>query len=439
MVRKKPKNPIKFKKKDIPQFKKEEFSESESEKIKKTKIRVIGIGGGGGNIVSELISRVEKATFAAVNTDRQDLKEVSQKAIKFQFGENFTHGLGTGMDFELAEQVAIGEKEKIKNLLKGQDLVILIATLGGGVGSGASPIFAKISKSLGNLTYGIFTLPFKFEGERKIEIARESLERLKFYLNGMSIIPNDFIFKIIDRDTPLTKGFSIINKNLADNIEGLIETIYQPGLINIDFADFKTIFNGKGKLTYLKTIEIEKEKGIEEIIKKLNFDPLYPYTIKGAKGVLFNISGGKDLSLSDVSKISKNIFESVNKEAKIIFGVSQNQKETNKIKICLLANGCQAKIFPSKPKKTRTKEKKYSKSPKIEKKKKTSEPKKNIKKEIKNTQKPVNPLPLPEEKVEIKVRRNALEIKEEVKEAEKEIIEKEKIWETPAFLRKKKI
>jgi len=462
MVKKKSKKQIK--KTSSPTLKESAAVLLETEKVKKTKIRVIGIGGGGGNIVSELISKVEKATFVVTNTDRQALREASRKALKLQFGESLTRGLGTGMNPELGEQAAFEAKDKIKNLLKGQDLVILIATLGGGAGSGAAPVFAKISKSLGNITYGIFTLPFKFEGEKKMEIAREAFEKLRPHLNGLSIIPNELIFKIIDKATPLTKALSIINKNLADNLEGLIETIYQPGLINIDFADFKTIFSGRGRLTYLNTVELEKTKGIEEVIKKLSFSPLYPYTIRGAKGILFNITGGKDLSLAEVSQISKNIFGTVNKEAKIIFGISQSQKEADKIKVSLLANGCQVKIFPSEYKKIKTKavikkpkrkrKKKKYKLSKIE--KKTKAPKKKRKKpKTKKTsvkikkEKDIRPkeaeneingasLLIPEEKIEIKVRRNALQVKEGDKEVEREIIEKENFWEPPAFLRRKK-
>jgi len=457
------------KRKKILPLKLTEVEKPEEEfKLKKTKIRVIGIGGGGGNIVSELVSKVEKATFAVANTDRQALKGVSRKVQCFQFGENFTRGLGTGMNSELGEQAALGAKDKIKKLLQEQDLVVLIATLGGGAGSGAAPIFAKISKNLGNLTYGIFTLPFKFEGEKKIEIAREALEKLKPNLNGITIIPNDFIFQIINKETPLTKALSAINKNLADGLAGLIETIYQPGLINIDFADFKTIFSGRGRLTYLNTVEVEKVKGIEEVIKKLSFNPLYPYTIRGAKGILFNITGGKNLNLAEVSQISKSIFNSVNKEAKIIFGIAQTQKDTDKIKVSLLASGCQTGIgaqsilggrregrSPSTPKKLKRKavskkpKQKKEKNPKILKKEKPKpkpKPKKISKKRKK--EKVVQPeqikevvpesLPVSEEKNDLKIRRNALQVKEAVKEAEKEIIEKEGLWETPAFLRKRK-
>jgi len=167
-------------KKTLPELKTEEVG---AEKAKRTKIRVIGIGGGGGNIVSELAQNLEKATFFAANTDLKALKEVSRKVKRFSFGESLTHGLGTGMNPELGELAAQNEKEKIKKILEGQDLLIIIACLGGGIGSGAAPIFAKISRSLENLTYGIFTLPFKFEGEKKMEIAREALKKDKIKCN----------------------------------------------------------------------------------------------------------------------------------------------------------------------------------------------------------------------------------------------------------------
>ncbi|GAI51462.1 unnamed protein product, partial [marine sediment metagenome] len=232
---------------------------AETETIKKTKIRVIGIGGGAGNIVSEIASKMKKASFVVANTDLQALRLASRKAQRFQFGKELTQGLGTGMSAELGEMAAQNEKEKIKKTLEGQDLCVIVACLGGGTASGATPIFAKISKNLGNLTLGIFTLPFKFEGEKKMEMARASLEKLKPKLNALSVIPNERIFQIIDKKTPIKIALSAINKSLAESLEGLIETIYQPGLINIDFADLKAILEGQGRLAYLNTVKVQKK------------------------------------------------------------------------------------------------------------------------------------------------------------------------------------
>lgn len=319
-----------------------------SDGVHKTKIRVIGIGGGGSSIVSEIVSRVKRTDFVVANTDARALKESARAAKKFQFGQSLTHGLGTGMNVELGEKAAQEKKEKIKKLFEGQDLCIIITCLGGGTGSGATPVFAKISKNLNCLTYGIFTLPFEFEGEKKMELAKEALQKIRPYLDAYSFIPNERIFRVVDKDTPLKDALSAINKKLAESLEGLIEMIYLSGLINIDFADMRTVFKGQGKLAYLNTVEIEGVKG-EEVIKKVISSPLYPYTIKGAKGILYDISGDKVLQLSEVSQISKVISELVNKNAKIIFGISQNKKYQNKIKITLLGTGCQVKGFLVKP------------------------------------------------------------------------------------------
>ena len=457
----------------------------EDEKIKKTKIRVIGIGGGGGNIVSEIASKISKASFVVANTDIKSLKSCSKKVAKFQFGQNLTHGLGTGMNPELGKAAAQSEKERIKKLLEGQDLCILVVCLGGGTGSGTISTFAKISKNLANLTYGIFTLPFKFEGEKKMEIAINSLKEAKNHLNAITIIPNERVFQIINKDTPLKEALSTINKFLSESLGGLIETIYEPGLINIDFADFKTILEGRGRLAYLNTIEEQRKEGaIKDIASKVLNSPLYPYTIRGAKGVLFNIAGEKNLSLSDVNQISKAISELVNSEAKIIFGISQHKKYSNIIKTVLLATGCGMKIFPSKTEfPTGAKVKKKAKSflpakkkkvkrrkkpvessavrraekekieelkvekPKVETKEQEKTPPKKVK--IRIIKKPKEEKPQESEKKEKetivlsnneeKIRKNGLQIKKEAEELEKEMIEKEKIWETPAFLRKKLI
>jgi len=460
-------------------------SEDGIEGIKKTKIRVIGIGGGGGAIVSEIASKMKKVSFVVANTDLQALKTSSRKVIRFPFGQSLTHGLGTGMNPELGREAAQNEKDRIKKLLEGQDLCILVSCLGGGTSSGAVPVFAKISKNLGNLTYGIFTLPFKFEGEKKMEIARDSLKQIKNHLNAISLLPNERVFQIIDKTTPLKQALSVINKNLAESLGSLIETIYEPGLINIDFADFKAILEGKGRLAYLNTVEVQRKEGsTKDLATKVLTSPLYPYSIRGAKGVLFNIAGEKNLSLSEVNQISKTISDLVNPEAKIIFGISQSQKYSNTIKITLLATGCGMKIFSGKPKKKKRKRKFVKKLPIVEKKikkrkkrkkEKISLTKNTPKPETKKTKKPkklktkrINPPVIkkpkkepsseseteaPKENLqppigqakplstpiinEEKVRKNGLQIKKETEEIEQEIIEKEKFWETPAFLRRK--
>ena len=428
--------------------------------VKKIKVRVIGIGGGGGNIISEIAQRIKnKVSFFAADTDFKALNSLPRNVEKFQFGKNLTQGLGTGMNPEIAKAAAKNEKERIKQILRGQDFVILIASLGGGVGSGASSIFAKISQNFGNITYGIFTLPFSFEGEKKMEIAKDALRKLRRKLNAFTILPNERIFQIIEKNTPLKKSLSVINKSLADSLQNLIEFISMPGLINIDFADLKTIFEGRGSLAYLNSIEIEKDKEKEVIEKALN-SPLYPYNIEGAKGVLFNILGPKDLSLAQVSQISKMIFERVDKEAKIIFGISRLKKISG-TNVTLLATGCnlprlifepkekKKKIqppikIPPKPKKsekttTRPPPSPPKAGPLVERTLRKPQGKQKFEKPVTPpVAKPTNP-EATQPSAGYPIRKNALSIKKEVEEEEAEMLAKEKFWETPTFLRKKQI
>jgi cell division protein FtsZ len=447
-------------------------------KLKRTKIRVIGIGEGGSSIVSEIASRIKKATFWAANTNHQALKEVNKNVTRFQFGESLTRGLGTGMNPEIGQLAALAEKDKIKKIFLGQDLCVIVACLGGGTGSGAGPIFAKIARSTGCLTYGIFTMPFSFEGQKKAEIAKAALEQLKPRLHAFSVIPNEKIFQIIGKETPLRKALSAINERLAKSLEGLIEIIYEPGLINIDFADLRAVLEGQGRLTYLNTVDVPRKEGmVQEAIEKLLNSPLYPYSIRGARGLLYNIAGGKYLALSEVSQISKTISELVNKEAKIIFGISQNQKYEGRIKTTLLATGCGTKIFaqekPIKIKQLIEKppQKKESKvisaiSALIKSSVNKKAPAKKIKKlktggkkvakivkkakvlakskPVKRPQKPKivkieQEKEVGNKKSEARVRKNAVQLKKEAEETEAGMLAREKIWETPAFLRRKKI
>lgn len=421
--------------------------DTHSQEVKKTRIRVIGIGGGGGTIVSELAARVKKASFVAANTDKQALRTLNRSVLPFQFGESLTHGLGTGMNQELARTAALSEKERIKKLFEGYDFCILVSALGGGAGSGASPVFAKEAKNSGVLTLGVFTLPFNFEGGKKQDLARESLQKIRPSLNAISILPNDRIFQVIEKSTPLKDALSFTNKNLAESLEGLIETIYLPGLINIDFADLKAVLQGQGKIAYLNTVELGGDNRAAEAVKKVLNSPLYPYTIRGAKKVLFNITGDKELLLSDVSGISKMIFEQVFSQAQIIFGISQSESSKDKIKISVLATGCSAKIFTNgeQPETVKKAQRKKRRKPKTHKPKHIPQPqpkpkpkpkprpkpkKVEVKVEVEEEKEPVV------KKEEAKIRKSALQVKEEAKEQEKELLEKEKFWEAPAFLRR---
>lgn len=428
--------------------------------IKKTKIRIIGIGGGGGSIVAELSKKLGKVGFLAVNTDNRALKTMPSKVSRFKFGQELTHGLGTGMDPETGRLAAENEQQKIKRILKNQDLCIFIVCLGGGTGSGAGPIFAEISHHLGNINLGIFTMPFKFEGERKTQIARESLEKFKPNLNGFMVIPNQRIFKIIDKKSSLSQSFSAFNKILADNLATLIELIYKPGLINIDFADFKTILEGKGERIYFNTAEAKGPNRAEEVIKKVLNSPVFDFNTNNVRRILFNISASSDLKMREVEQIS-SAFSSLNKQSKIIFGVSEAPAgQKSDIKVALLATGdgkrkekekakeiieAKEEIFETetpvekKIKIKRTKPRIQSERKEVIKKPKKSEKKKKEKKSRKKKSKKIEikvVLKKKPKKKREKKRLNALEVKRAAEKEEKKRWAEEEKWDVPAFLRR---
>jgi len=329
--------------------------------VSRTKIKVIGVGGGGNSIVSEIgrchakiWSGAKKVDFVAINTDLQALNRVSKECKAVRIGQTLTAGLGCGMNPELGRRSASQSKEELKKILEGSDFCILIACLGGGAGSGIAPVIAEICKNLKKVSLGIFTLPFKFEGEKKWQIAKNSLKKMTPNLNVVNIIPNEKIFQIINPTTPLKAALSVINQRLAFTLEGLIGMIYDVGLINIDWADFKTILEGRGKRCYLNRTSFQGEDRAILAAREVVQNPLNEYGPEGANRILFNIEGNKDLKMQEIGQISKFIFN-FNKRAKIIFGISLprsiltksgsprglSKPENNKIGITLLATGAE--------------------------------------------------------------------------------------------------
>ncbi len=445
---------------------KSEITKFPAESLFKAKIKVVGIGGGGGSIVSEIGRSLEKATFVIADTDIRALKKKS--GIKyFWFGEKLTHGLGTGVNVELAKQAAIESKEKISSFFKDQDIIIFVASLGGGLGSGATQVFAEAAREFGGITLGIFTMPFKFEGKNKYRIAQNALKSLRKSLNVSLVIPNEKIFKVIDSSTPITNAFSIVNKSLIESLESLIDLIYNPGIINIDFADLRTVLKGVGNSAFLNTIEESGKDRVEKICENIFKNPLLQSNSFKAEKILFNIAGGENLSMFEVEKISSHI-SNLNLKAKIIFGISKNSKLNNKIKTTILMTGGQVEeekvedIVAEKIEPIKILEKVAKKKDNIIKKAKGNI-KKIIKKkiedkkvEINNTvQKKVSFIPVLEvpatpvsilgDEVDIiptitsgkkTIRRSGLEIKKAEEQEEKKRIAQEKEWEIPAFLRK---
>ena len=456
------KSDTKKKKKEKEESKKD--GEINGGPLREIKIRIIGIGGGGGSIVSEVSTSLKKVRFAAANTDASALESLEKKKIKkLQFGKELTQGLGTGMDPKVGREAALEAEDEIEDLVEDQDINILVACLGGGTGSGALPVFAEKSKEAGALTYGIFTLPFEFEGQKKMSITKEAMKKASPHLNAISILPNENIFKIVDRTTPLKKALSQMNKNLAANLEGLIETIYEAGLINIDFADIRTVLEeekGNRKLAYLSSTVIKKEEeDAKDIVEKAVSNPLYPHGIDRARGILFNITGGEDLGLAEISAISQEISSFTEGGAKVIFGVSQEKNFDGRMKISLLATGCGANYFSEEISASddlddeldEEIEKITLEQEDQEKPDKEEEEDLKIEKESKDEDKEENKDEKEEEEdsEEVKVQTSIEDVsdkeaakalkKEEKKptsEDEKKIIDEEEKWETPTFLRK---
>ncbi len=440
--------------KKILPIKKTEIIAFSAEALFKAKIKVIGIGGGGGSIVSEIGKTLKKATFVVADTDIRSIKK--RTGIKyFLFGQNVTHGLGTGANPDIAKQSALSEQEKIEGLFRDQDIVILIASLGGGVGSGATEIFAKMASSFGAITLGIFTLPFKFEGKTKSKIALKALKDLREILNVSITIPNEKIFKIIDQNTPITQAFSMVNKNMVNSLESLIDLIYNPGTINIDFADLRSILRGRGSMAFLNTIEESGKNRAEEIANKILINPLYANNNFSADKILFNIAGPSDMSMLEIEKISKKISD-VNPKAKIIFGISKNYGSKNKVKTTLLMTGrgnekeiadevineIKTQALPEKKKVIKLAIKKQKI---VVQEKPLEQIKVKAEKEIAHLNtigvldKKLSIIQIPDKPAKKAIRRSALDIKKAEAVEEDKRLAQEQEWEIPAFLRRVKL
>ncbi|MBN2197996.1 cell division protein FtsZ [Candidatus Wolfebacteria bacterium] len=303
------------------------------------KIKVVGIGGAGGNAVSRMYDNFPRSVdLIAINTDIQDLEYAKVKR-RVHIGRNLTKGLGTGMNPDLGRQAAEEDREEIAEILKGADIVFITAGFGGGTGSGAGPVVAEVAKELGILTVAIITKPFSFEGSKRSQVAYEGLARIRDRVDTLITIPNDKIFSIINKDTPLTKAFKEIDEVLKNSVLGITELITSPGIVNVDFADVKAIMNEAGSAV----IGIGVASGQDRAIKAVNLainSPLLETTIDCAKGVLFSISGNRDLKMNEVNEIAKMISENVDQSAKIIFGTYYDKRiNKGQIKVTLIATG----------------------------------------------------------------------------------------------------
>lgn len=301
-------------------------------------IKVIGVGGGGNNAVNRMIEHgVEGVEFIAVNTDSQALN-LSMAEVKLQIGGKLTRGLGAGANPEVGKKAAEESKEQLEEVLQGADMIFVTAGMGGGTGTGAAPIIAQIAKDLGALTVGVVTRPFSFEGRRRATQAIGGIESLKNAVDTLIVIPNDRLLEIVDKNTPMLEAFREADNVLRQGVQGISDLIAKPGLINVDFADVKTIMFDKGSA--LMGIGVATgENRATEAAKKAISSPLLETSIDGAHGILMNITGGTNLSLYEVQEAADLVTSAADNEVNVIFGSVINENLKDEIVVTVIATG----------------------------------------------------------------------------------------------------
>eukprot|EP01047_Picozoa_sp_COSAG01_P000393 COSAG01_NODE_7_length_54400_cov_1218.054935_17_plen_511_part_00 len=318
-------------------------------------IKVLGVGGGGGNAVNRMIaSGVEGVEFWAINTDIQAMN-VSLADQKLQIGSKITKGLGGGAMPSVGEQAAKESKEDLEVALEGADMVFVTAGMGGGTGTGASPVIARIAKDMGALTIGVVTKPFRFEGPVRNRQAQQGIEELRKNVDALIVIPNNNLLEIVEKMTSMTEAFKIADDVLRQGVQGIAELITVPGLINLDFADVKTIMKDSGS-AMMGVGRANGESRAQEAAKQAVFSPLLEESIEGATGVILNISGSDNLSLHEVHEAADVIYNAVDPEANIVFGSVIREELGDEIIITVIATG-----FTESPNKTQTKQYKPAK------------------------------------------------------------------------------
>lgn len=301
-------------------------------------IKVVGVGGGGNNAVNRMIEHgVEGVEFIAVNTDAQALN-MSKAEIKLQIGEKLTRGLGAGANPEIGKKAAEESKEQIEEVLKGADMVFVTAGKGGGTGTGAAPVIAKIAKDLGALTVGVVTRPFSFEGIRRQKQAKTGIDELKECVDTLIVIPNDRLLEIVDKSTPMLEAFREADNVLRQGVQGISDLIAKPGLINVDFADVKTIMSDKGSALMGIGVATGENRAVEAAKKAIS-SPLLETSIDGAKGILMNISGGPSLSLFEVQEAADLVTSAADEDVNVIFGNVINENLNDEVIVTVIATG----------------------------------------------------------------------------------------------------
>ena len=301
-------------------------------------IKVIGVGGGGNNAVDRMIEAgVKGVTFVAINTDKQQL-ERSKAEVKFQIGEKLTNGLGAGAKPEIGEKAAEENKSDIVDLVAGADMVFITAGMGGGTGTGAAPYIASIAKSQGILTVAVVTKPFMFEGMKRSKNAELGLKKLKDSIDSLVVIPNDKLLEISDKKTTMTEAFNYADEVLRQGIQGISDLIAIPAMLNLDFADVKSIMQGQG-LAHMGIGFATGDNRAVNAAKQAVQSPLLETSINGARGVILNITGGLNMGIHEVNEAARLIQEAADPEAEIIFGANVEEEMGDAIKVTVIATG----------------------------------------------------------------------------------------------------
>jgi len=301
-------------------------------------IKVIGVGGGGSNAVNRMIrAEMMGVEFISVNTDAQALLQ-SDAPHKIRIGDKMTRGLGAGADPQVGQRAAEEDSEKIYEALKDADMIFITAGMGGGTGSGAAPVIAEIAKDLGALTVGVITKPFSFEGVRRKLVAEQYSEQLKEKCDTLITIPNDRLREVVDKKTSIVDAFRVVDDVLRQGVQGISDLITVPGLINLDFADVKTIMRDAGSSMMGIGIATGENRAVDAA-RAAVMSPLLEVNIQGARGILFNVTGGSDLGLFEVNEAAEVIKEAADPEANIIFGTVIDDRMRDEVKVTVIATG----------------------------------------------------------------------------------------------------
>ncbi|MCI0526511.1 MAG: cell division protein FtsZ [Nitrospira sp.] len=303
------------------------------------KIKVVGVGGGGCNAINTMIECApDGVEFIAANTDAQALG-LSKAHTRLQLGTQLTRGLGAGANPQVGRDAALEDVEKIRGILQETDMVFVTAGMGGGTGTGAAPVISEVAKGMGCLTVAVVTKPFQFEGGKRIRQAEDGLKELRKVCDTLIVIPNQRLLGVVDRNTPLVQAFKVVDDVLRQAVQGIADLIVVPGLVNVDFADVRTVMSHMGRAVMGMGISKGEKRAVQAAYQAISSPLLEDTSIQGAKGVLINISGGPDLTLYDVTEASTIIQEAADPEANIIFGSVIHEKLEDEVMVTVIATG----------------------------------------------------------------------------------------------------